>query len=69
MRFAHSIVVDFEQPRALYTRVMSDSDRQCVIQNLAGHLGACKSAEIKARQRMSLPLSHPNFSGRCLTPL
>jgi len=42
--------LDFEQPRALYTKVMNDTDRQHLVQNIAGHLGNVKSAEIKARQ-------------------
>jgi catalase len=42
--------LDFEQPRALYTKVMNDKDRQHLIQNIAGNLRNAKSAEIKARQ-------------------
>ena len=51
------IVVDFEQPRALYTKVLSDTDRKHLVQNIAGHLGTVKSEEIKARQRTSFTLS------------
>lgn len=50
MRFA-PIAVDFEQPRNLYTKVMSDTDREHLVHNIAGHLRNVKSAEIKARQR------------------
>jgi catalase len=42
--------LDFEQPRALYTKVLSETDRQHLVQNIAGSLGTVKSAEIKARQ-------------------
>lgn len=67
---SHEIfLVDFEQPRALYNKVLDDTGRQHLIQNIAGHLGNVKSAEIKARQRKSFSSSHPNFSGQCLTPL
>ena len=47
-------IVDFEQPRTLYTKVMNDTDRAHLIQNIAGNLGNVKSAEIKARQRRFL---------------
>ncbi len=55
-------IVDFEQPRVLYTKVMSDTDRKHLIQNIAGNIGNVKSAEIKARQRRFLSLSHQNLS-------
>ncbi|KAH9960660.1 catalase [Russula dissimulans] len=42
--------LDFEQPRALYTKVLSETDREHLVQNVAGSLGTVKSAEIKARQ-------------------
>ncbi|KAH9991973.1 catalase [Russula compacta] len=42
--------LDFEQPRDLYTKVWSDTDRQHLVYNIAGHLRNVKSAEIKARQ-------------------
>lgn len=41
--------LDFEQPRALYWKVMSDTDRQHLISNIAGHLGGVKSREIRDR--------------------
>lgn len=47
------LAVDFEQPRNLYTTVMSQTDREHLIHNIAAHLGNAKSAEIRARQRMS----------------
>jgi catalase len=46
--------VDFEQPRALYTKVLNDTDREHLIQNIAASLGGVQSAEIKARQRKLL---------------
>lgn len=45
--------VDFEQPRNLYTKVFSQTDREHLINNIAGNLGNANSAEIKARQRTS----------------
>jgi catalase len=42
--------LDFEQPRALWSKVWNDTDREHYVQNVAGHLGNAKSAEIKARQ-------------------
>jgi len=42
--------LDFEQPRNLYTTVMSQTDREHLIHNIAAHLGSTKSADIKARQ-------------------
>jgi len=41
--------LDFEQPRELYQKVMSDTDRAHLVSNIAGHLGNVKSAEVKAR--------------------
>lgn len=42
--------VDFEQPRALWTRVFDDGAKERYVNNVAGHLGGAKSAEIKKRQ-------------------
>ncbi|KIY67231.1 catalase [Cylindrobasidium torrendii FP15055 ss-10] len=42
--------LDFEQPRALWSKVWSDEQRAAYVENVAGHLGGVKSAEIKARQ-------------------
>lgn len=47
-------VVDFEQPRALWSKVWDDKAREAYVQNVAGHFKGVKSAEIKARQRTSL---------------
>lgn len=66
--FSIPIVVDFEQPRVLYTNVLNDTGRQHLVKNVAAHLGNVKSAEIKARQRKCFSLSHSHFSGRLLTP-
>ncbi|EUC53957.1 catalase-related immune-responsive protein, partial [Rhizoctonia solani AG-3 Rhs1AP] len=43
-------MVDFEQPRALWQKVMKDDAKERFVNNVAGHLGGAKSAEIKARQ-------------------
>ena len=48
------VVVDFEQPRALWTKVFDDTAKEHYISNVAGHLGNVKKPEIKARQRVSL---------------
>jgi len=42
--------LDFEQPRALVTKVLDDTARAHLVENLAGNLGNVKKAEIKARQ-------------------
>jgi catalase len=43
--------VDFEQPRALYTTVMNDVDRDHLVNNIVGHVSGVKSPEIKLRIR------------------
>jgi catalase len=52
-------LVDFEQPRALWRKVFNDVDRDHLVLNIAGHLGNCKKAEIKARQRKSINDPNP----------
>lgn len=42
--------LDFEQPRALWSKVWDDRAREAYVQNVAGHFGGVKSPEIKARQ-------------------
>ncbi|EAU86801.2 heat-induced catalase [Coprinopsis cinerea okayama7 len=42
--------VDFEQPRALWSKVWNDEQRAVFVKNVSGHLGTVKSDEIKARQ-------------------
>ncbi|KAI0714180.1 catalase [Cerioporus squamosus] len=42
--------LDFEQPRALWSKVLNDEDRAHLVSNVSSHLGRAKSAEIKARQ-------------------
>ncbi|EIN12909.1 catalase [Punctularia strigosozonata HHB-11173 SS5] len=42
--------LDFEQPRALYQKVMNDVDRDHLVHNIAVHLGNAKSKEVIARQ-------------------
>ncbi|CDO73370.1 hypothetical protein BN946_scf185013.g3 [Trametes cinnabarina] len=42
--------LDFEQPRALWQKVFSDTDRDHFVGNVVGHLKNAKSAEVKARQ-------------------
>lgn len=42
--------LDFEQPRALVTKVMDAEARAHLVENLAGHLGNVKTAAIKERQ-------------------
>jgi catalase len=54
--------VDFEQPRALWTKVFDATAQEHYVSNVAGHLGSVKSAEIKARQRKIIRLSlHGEF--------
>lgn len=53
--FVYTVVrvflVDFEQPRALVTKVLDDGARARLVENLAGNLGGVKTPAIKARQR------------------
>jgi catalase len=42
--------LDFEQPRALWTKVFDDTARDHYVRNVAGHFGNVKRPEIKARQ-------------------
>ena len=45
------LLVDFEQPRALWSKVWNDQQREAYVKNVSGHLGNVRSDEIKARQR------------------
>ena len=56
--------VDFEQPRALWSKVFDDTAKDHYVSNVAGHLGGVKSSEIKARQSMSpvMFISRFNFT-------
>ncbi|CAK5262178.1 unnamed protein product [Mycena citricolor] len=42
--------LDFEQPRALWSKVWNDEQREAYVQNVAGHFGNVKSATIRDRQ-------------------
>jgi catalase len=42
--------LDFEQPRALYQKVMDDTQKEHLVQNLAGHMKNIKKKEILDRQ-------------------
>jgi catalase len=42
--------LDFEQPRALWTKVFDDTAKAHFVSNVAGHISGAKSAQIKARQ-------------------
>ncbi|KAG6808736.1 hypothetical protein H0H92_003061 [Tricholoma furcatifolium] len=42
--------LDFEQPRALWSNVWNDQQREAYVQNVAGHFGGVKSAAVKERQ-------------------
>jgi len=48
--------LDFEQPRALWSKAWNDEQRETYVKNVAGHFGNVKSGEIKARQRASFLL-------------
>lgn len=55
--------VDFEQPRALFQKVMDDTQRDHLVHNVTVHIKNCKSKEVVARQRAySLHTSHSYFS-------
>ena len=60
------VSVDFEQPRALWSKVWNDAARAAYVQNVAGHFGGVKSPEIKARQRASIiSVATPNTDRAC----
>jgi len=42
--------LDFEQPRALWSKVWGDKQREAYVRNVSGHFKNVKSPEIKARQ-------------------
>ncbi|PPQ84676.1 hypothetical protein CVT25_014207 [Psilocybe cyanescens] len=42
--------LDFEQPRALWSKVWGDKEREAYVQNVAGHFKGVKNATVKARQ-------------------
>jgi catalase len=42
--------LDFEQPRALWSKVWNDKERETYVQNVSGHFKNVKSSEVKARQ-------------------
>jgi catalase len=46
-------IVDFEQPRVLWSKVWNDQQREAYVQNVSGHFKGVKSPEVKARQRTS----------------
>ncbi|KAG8726537.1 hypothetical protein FRC11_014997 [Ceratobasidium sp. 423] len=56
--------LDFEQPRALWQKVMNDDAKERFVQNVAGHLGNAKSGEIKARQLSVFAAVDQNLSDR-----
>ena len=49
------IAVDFEQPRALYQKVMNDTDREHLVYNFSVHLKGVKTPAIRDRWRAYLP--------------
>ena len=58
--------LDFEQPRVLWERVYDDAAKERFVQNVAGHLGGAKSAEVKARTLSVLCVSFLSALGsRC----
>ncbi|KAH8103289.1 catalase [Cristinia sonorae] len=73
--------LDFEQPRALYEKVFSDTDREHLIYNLSVHLGNVKSPIVKARQlsvfaavskdlgdRLAKAINHPSVEPLAVKP-
>ncbi|KIK63896.1 hypothetical protein GYMLUDRAFT_161842 [Collybiopsis luxurians FD-317 M1] len=42
--------LDFEQPRAMWSKVWNDQQREAYVQNVAGHFGAVKSSVVRDRQ-------------------
>ncbi|KAF6760383.1 catalase [Ephemerocybe angulata] len=56
--------LDFEQPRALWSKVWNDQQREAYVKNIAAHFGNVKSAEIKARQLAIFAAVDQNLSDR-----
>ncbi|KAF7324817.1 Catalase [Mycena kentingensis (nom. inval.)] len=56
--------LDFEQPRALWSKVWSDAERETYVQNVASHFGDVKSPEIRARQLSVWAAVDQNLSDR-----
>ncbi|POY73677.1 catalase [Rhodotorula taiwanensis] len=54
--------LDFEQPRQLWEKVFDDAQRKRFISNVAGHLSAAKSDEIKQRTLAVFGAVHPDIS-------
>ncbi len=54
---------DFEQPRALYSKVMTDTDREHLIHNIVGHLKGARK-EIQLRQTALFYKVDPDYGTR-----
>ncbi|KAI0261222.1 catalase [Gloeopeniophorella convolvens] len=54
--------LDFEQPRALYQKVLSQTDREHLVHNIAVHLGNVRSPEIRDRQLSVFAAVDQSFS-------
>ena len=54
---------DFEQPRALYNKVMTDADRAHLISNITGHLAGAKK-ELQIRQTVLFYKVDPDYGTR-----
>ena len=50
-------LVDFEQPRALWSKVWDDKAREAYVQNVSGHFKNVKSPQVKERQRKAVFVS------------
>jgi catalase len=60
-------IVDFEQPRVLWSKVWDDKAREAYVQNVSGHFKNVKSPQVKARQRKAVFVSFviDAFSKNC----
>ncbi|THH08849.1 hypothetical protein EW146_g8859 [Bondarzewia mesenterica] len=56
--------LDFEQPRALFQKVMSDTDRAHLVYNFASHMKAIKSPAVRDRQLAVLAAVDQSLSDR-----
>lgn len=61
-KYAHPNT-DYEQPRALFRKVMSETDREHLIENLAGSLGQCRK-DIQERMIKHFYKVDPEYGGR-----
>lgn len=56
--------LDFQQPNALWTKVFDDGARERYVDNVSGHLGGVKKAEIKEKVLAIFGAIDPDLGAR-----